>query len=274
MSQIQSRRPLDRHKQELVGIVKAAHQTLSVARRTRAGELQRRTAEARKRIQTEAERQVDEAEARIRIELESEVAEHESALDESLIAAYDGGVPIRRIALDGFGNRYDGAVHALLRDLRADGRLGSRTGYQRNTLEDGGLEPETAFPSPIDVESILEGTRRIAEPSFTILEGGLLLVEGDALGNDEMRVPAVRLELDPYDPWFKKIEKNAREGTPFIRANHCTLYEHPATGKIMAHESNETGGVTWDHPVARWAKEHKTETRDGFRQVISDASAE
>src|SRR5690606_35699317 len=125
-----------------------AHKTLALAPKTRVAEIARRTAAekervdanlrngiqrieqeaaaAKLRLQQETQRSVTESVESVRIDVDREVAVHESNLDEALIAAYNDGVPIRRIALEGFGNRYDGGVQQLLTKLRNDGRIGHR----------------------------------------------------------------------------------------------------------------------------------------------------
>ncbi len=260
--------PLDQHQQELVNIVKAAHQNLAIARRTRLSEAHRRIAENRKRLEIDLERQAEADEIRIKLELEGEVAVHESALDEALIAAYESGVPIRRIALEGFGNRYDGGVHQLLRELRVDGRIGNRVGYQRNTTHELDAPTEVIFPQPIDVHAIIAESTTVAGPVFTAMAEPVVLVPANDFGEDGINAVGVMLELDSRDPWFDRIAKNARKGTPFLRATTCTLYKHPFSGELTVLESKETGDVTWDHPVARWVKEHPEEALNGFEDAL------
>ena len=255
-------KPLDLHQQELVNIVKAAHRTLAVARKTRTTELARRIAEAKLASERRLEREL----VLIKMDLDAEVVAHETNLDEALIAAYSEGVPIRRIAFDGFGNRYDGGVQQLLVKLRADGRLGNREGWQRNTDED--VEPTVIFPEPVDLSGILAESTTIAEPTFLRLPSPITLVEADAAGEDGVYAEAVLLTLDSRDPWFKRIEKNARPGTPFLHATTVTLYLHPATGELQTFESRETGETFWDHPVARWVKDHPEEALAGFRVAL------
>lgn len=263
---------VDHHQQELVNIVKAAHQNLSIARKTAAAELNRRRDAEELRIKNETAQALEAAMVRIKMELDGEVAIHASALDETLIAAYEAGVPIRRIALDGFGNRYDGGVHQMLRELRNDGRLGNREGYQRNSGE--GDDVVITFPKPIDVNQILSEASTVADKSFTKLPKPLVLVEADAQRNlDQVAVDAVTLTMDSRDPFFAQIAKNARKGTPFRHATTATLYLHPATGELVTHESKETGETTWDHPVARWVKTFPGEALDGFKSA-AEASAE
>lgn len=259
--------PLDQHQQELVNITKTAHQTLALARQTRTSEYARRVALETARIKLDVERQIEEARAQIAMDLDAEVAVHESNLDEALIACYEAGIPNRRIAIDGFGNRYDGGVNALLTKLRTDGRIGNRIGYQRNTTDELDTETETLFPVPIDVEAILSTATSIGEPTYTLLPVPLELVPGD----HEFDVPQVRLDMDPRDPWFKRIAKNAREGTPFRNATFCTLYLHPTTGELLCFESKEKGSVVWDHPVARYAKEHAEEVRNAVIAALESA---
>src|SRR5690606_11990163 len=122
-----------------------------------------------RRLQLEHERNMAEAEERIRIDLDAEVAQHASALDDALITCYNSGIPIRQIALSGFGNRYDGGVHQLLRELRADGRIGNREGYQRNTADPVEVTAEVKFPEPLDLETALNAVVTISDPTFTLL---------------------------------------------------------------------------------------------------------
>jgi hypothetical protein len=263
---------MDHQQQELLNIIKAAHQNLAVARKVRESELRRRVSDEKRRIESEAQRDVEASAIRIREQLEYEVALHESALDESLIAAYNQGVPVRRIALDGFGNRYDGAVHAMLRSLRADNRVGNREGYQRNT-EDRDLGVVTVeFPKPIDVEEILAEVTPMAGPRFVAASDMLVLVEAGPDGTGEVSVPAVILTLDARDSWFARIAKNGRPGTPYKHATHCTLYRHPFTRELLSHESKETGAMTWDHPVARWVIDNPTEAAEGFDSAVNVVS--
>jgi hypothetical protein len=257
--------PLDLHQQELINIIKVAHQTLAIARKTRTRELARRVAEAKLQM----EREFEQAQIRIKEELDAELVAHETNLDNALIAAYDNGVPIRRMALDGFGNRYDGGVQQLLVKLRDDGRLGNRTDWQRNAGER--IQPEVVFPEPVNVDEILAEAATIKEPTFTALDEPLVLVEPDKRGKNGVTAPAVRLEFDYRDPWFKQIARNARPGTQYKNATFCTLYRHPASGVLTVHESRETGAITWDHPVARWVKDHPTEALDGYRTALQSA---
>ena len=255
----QAPQPLDGHQQELINLVKAAHQNLNLARKTKVSETGRRLAEAKLQL----ERDLERTEIRIRDTLDREVATHASALDEAVIAAYEAGIPVRRIALDGYGNRVDGAVHETLRALRADGRVGHRVGYQRNTTPELDTRAETTFPVPINVHEIITESTSIAGPKFENT-GSLVLVEPDRDGKDGVIVPRVTLTLDSRDPWFRSIENNARVGTPFRHATSVTLYLHPATGDLVTHESREDGEVIWDHPVARWVKVHPDEARAGY----------
>lgn len=261
----QKPQPLDLHQQELINIVKSAHHNLAVARKVRLTELARRNAAEKLRIEQEVAAALEASLIRTKQALDEEITAHEVALDDSLIAAYDSGIPVRRIALDGFGNRYEGGVHQLLIKLRADGRLGNRTGYQGRQEDDF---VEVAFPKPINITEILNEATTLAAPTYTALPEPLVLVHPDENGNDGISVPAVRLEMDARDPWFKQIAKNAREGTPFKNATYCTLYLHPATGELTAVESKEKGAVTWDHPVARRIKAFPDETLAGFNAAL------
>lgn len=249
-----SRKPtiLSPSQQELLRIVRAAHDNLIVARQVRLSEITRRLAEAR----IEFERELANAEARIRREIDHEIAAHESAEDEAVIAAYEAGIPVRRIALDGFGNRLDGAVHAKLRDLRHEGRVG-------NVSKDG--ENVSTFPQPIDVSGLLLESNQIKEPTFRALPTPLELVEPSSPdAADGVYVDAVLLTMDDRDAYFARIAKNMRKGTPFAKATAATLYLHPHSGALTVLESKEKGDILWDHPVARWVKDHPAEARAGF----------
>lgn len=252
-----NQKPLDIHQQELVNLIRAAHQTLALARKTRSTELARRLAEGKLQI----EREWENRQAAIKMDLDAEVAVHESNLDEAMIGAYNNGVPIRRIALDGFGNRYDGGVQQLFTRLRSDGRVGSRDGFQRNSKESA---PTASFPKPINVEGILNESTTIDGPAFLHLPEPITLVEADPDGQNGVYAEAVTLTMDPRDPYFARIQKNARVGTPYLHATEATLYLHPATGELVTQESRETGDLIWDHPVARWVKDHPEEAREGF----------
>jgi hypothetical protein len=260
-----SPKPLDSQQQSLINIIKSAHTNLAVARKTKVSETDRRIAESRIRF----ERAQEQAEARIRVEMDAEVAAHGAALDDALIVAYNHGVPMRRIALDGFGSRYDGAVNALIRELRKDGRVGNRVGYQRNTTEELDTAATTAFPSVININGILAEATTVNHAAFYKADELLELVAPDQNGNDGISVEAVYFEMDARDSWFKEIEKDARVGTQHKHATSCTLYLHPATGELTALESRELGDTIWDHPVARWVKQHPAEARAGFDSALA-----
>jgi len=259
-----SPQPLDYDQQRLITIIKTTHTNLAVARKVRVAEIERRTAAAKRAIQSEYEGRIEAAAEAIKLDVDAEIAHHESSLDEALIAAYNAGIPIRRMALDGFGNRFDGAVHQMLRDLRTDGRIGNRVGYQRNTTDALDGETVVEFPKALDVEEMLSEVVTVREPIFTREARKLVLVEADPDGNSEVSVDSVLLEMDPRDPYLKSILSNARPGTPYMRATTATLYLHPATGALTVFESKEEGDVLWDHPVARWVKDHPEEAREGF----------
>src|SRR5690606_6582441 len=123
-------------------------------------------------------------------------------------------------------------------------------GYQRNTADPVEVTAEVKFPEPLDLETALNAVVTISDPTFTLLDEKLELVPADVNGEGGIAVEAVRLELDAHDPWFAKIAKNARPGTPYLRARHCTLYLHPASGELRVYESDEPGDTLWDHPVA------------------------
>lgn len=247
----QSPAPLNAEQQRLVNLVKVTHNTLLLARRTKAQERQRRELVIRETFQA----QIDAAIAQVAIDLDAEIAAHEARQDEAIIAAYNNDVPIRRIAMDGFGNRLDGAVHQILRDLRNDGRVGNRIGYQGNTALDAGV----AFPETVDTESVLHESLEVQEPFFTVTTDHEMIP-----GEPQYNVPAVMLTMDPRDPYFSLIAKNARPGTPYLHAKTATLYKHPATNDLVVVESREEGDVYWDHPVARWVKDHPDEALAGF----------
>lgn len=284
-------KPLDIHQQELINIVKLAHENLALARKTRAAELERRIGEGVLQIELSTTRAIqainDDAETtirtlkqraitstekqthRFRMEMDASLAAHESALDEALIAAYNGSVPVRRIALDGFGNRYDGGVQQLLAKLRADNRIGTRVGHQRNTSEPADVTV-VEFPKPLDMDAILEERTALEAPKFTRTKP-IELVAPDENGIDGVVADAVRLDFDSRDPWFLSIRANARPGTEHLRATFCTLYLHPFSGELVAFESQELGVTLWDHPVARWAKEHPDEALAGFSAALDSA---
>lgn len=251
--------PLTLHQQELINVVKAAHDTLMVARRTKQAEINRRIQEAK----IKAARDWDETEQRIRMELDREIVAHEEVEDMALIAAFNDGIPINRIAIDGFGNRLPGAVHAKLRSLRSNDMIGSPKDYQ---LRDPDEERIVEFPKPVDVSGILADSMEISEPTFTLLPMRLELVPGEP----EWDVLQVRLDIDPRYPYLKEIAKNARPGTPYRYATYCTLYKHPGTGDLMVMESNETGDFYWDHPVARWVKDHPEQAQIGFNNATTE----
>jgi hypothetical protein len=258
--------PLSVEQQRLINIVKTAHQTLSVARKTKERELARRLAEAK----IESDRQLELELETIKLDLDAEMQKHASNLDEAVIAAYENDVPIRRIALDGFGNRYDGAAQQMIVKLRADGRVGSSMNYQRNTTSelDAAERATVEFPKPVDVDGLINHATTVHAPVFSVQPLPLVLAEADANGDNAITVPGVQLDMDPRDPWFKQIEKNARPGTPYLRSTSATLYLHPHSGELIVHESKETGDVVWDHPVARWVKEHKAEATAGYAAAL------
>lgn len=250
--------PLDSNQQKLVNIVKATHQNLALARKTRVAEIQRRLHE--KRI--EINRLLDNAEHQVTMDINHEIAVHEAALDEALIAAYNAGIPVTRIALDGFGNRYPGTTTQLLNKLRAEGLIGSRDDYQRKGVSD----PITvAFPEPIDASAVISEATTIANATYSALPDLLRLVPD----TDEFDVPAVLLTMDARDPYFKSISDNARPGTPYRYATTATLYLRPHDGSIAAFESDEKGTTFWDHPVARWVKDHPETARAGYDAALS-----
>lgn len=260
--------PLTLEQQRLINIVKTAHQTLAVARKTRDRELARRLTEAR----VESERQLEQELETIRLDLDAELQKHASNLDEAVIAAYTNDVPIRRIALDGFGNRYDGQAQQMLVKLRADGRVGSSVGYQRNTTDEleAAQRATVAFPEVVNVDELINHATTIHAPVFSVQPLPLVLAEATTT-EPAFTVPSVQLDMDPRDPWFQSIQKNARPNTPYLRSTSATLYQHPHSGDLIVHESKETGDVIWDHPVARWVKEHKAEALEGFTAAIATA---
>lgn len=256
---------LDQAQADVIAVVRAAHQTLILARQTRSAELARRIAMAKQSAKHEYERQIEAIEIGEKLRIDAEIAQHASAQDDALIAAWNANIPVRRIAIDGFGNQYDGAVSQLLNALRDEGRIGSKTGYQRNTTPADEIMPEIAFPEPIDVEAVLEERTTIHAPLFSAKEDGLWLVHESEPGKgDGINVDAVTVTMDPRDPWFNEIAKNMRPNSPFAKATTATLYLQPSDGKLAVYESKETGDTYWDHPVARWVKDHSVEAMAGF----------
>lgn len=260
-----TQQPLDPHQQELVNAVTAAHRTLALARKMKSVELTRRLAESK----IELQRQADEAAFQIRMDLEAEISAHASNQDEAIIAAYNSGVPIRRIAVDGFGNQYDGTVTQLIVKLRADGRIGSRENYQHDS---DGDRTTVSFPEEVDVQSIIEGAA-LVEPTFTLNDEELVVSEG--IDGDErfprITVPAVTLTMDRSDPYFKSIAKNEiATGSKFRDATTVTLYKD-FVGNLITHESREPNRYYWEHPVARWVKDHPDAALEGFNAAINAA---
>lgn len=255
--------PLTSDQQELIDLLRLAHQNLAIARKTKNAEALRRKAA----LTAEAERALQSALLKVEYDLDIEITRHEQALDDALVASYNAHIPVRRIAVDGFGNRYDGAVHQLLTKLRADGRVGSRDKWQG---EDAPMD--TVFPEPVDMKEMLKLPLTVQEPQFTS-NGYYELVPESAPGaGDGMSVDAVLLTMDSRDSWFKSIAGNARAGTPWRNSTTATLYLHPHSGELTVVESAEEGETIWDHPVARWVKEHRQEALDGFLSVQRAAS--
>ena len=247
-------KPLDTHQQRLVNIIVQAHKNLALARKAKVSETERRIDEARIRHA----RLLEQAELAVRYDVEKEIEQHAAALEESVIAAYEAEVPIRRIALDGFGNRHDGAVHAMLRELRKDGRVGNR----------GSETTAVSFPPAIDFNEAINAVNEIQEPKFELMADPLVLVPATN-PEDEVTVQAVKLTMDARDPFFREIAADARPNTPFKDAVTCTLYLHPFSGELTTHESKETGEMIWDHPIARWVKKNRDEALSGFKSAIS-----
>lgn len=248
------------HQTDLVNIIRVAHANLAVARRTRSAELDRRLTELKVRLA----RQLDEDSENIRLALDRELVAHEAALDEALIVAYNEGVPIRRVALDGFGNRYDGTATALFAKLRSDGRLGSREGFQRDS---SGERTTVSFPKAVDVDALLNAASSIAAPSFTN-NGPFTVVEPDRNGNNGIVVPSVLIHMDSRDPYFTLIAPRMRPDSPHKGATTATLYLN-FQGDLITHESREASEQYWDHPVARWVKEHPEAARAGFDAALA-----
>lgn len=263
---------LDSHQQETLALVKAAHITLISARKIRTSEVARRVADLRFPIQQEIaklQRELELAEATASAEVDFEIAEHEAAEDEALIAAYNAGVPIRRIALEGFGNRHDNPVYLRLRALRAEGRVGNVTNRQGEGEE---RESGAEFPKAINVKDLVAKSNEVQKPEYTALPDLLtLLPESEPGAGDGVSVPTVLLRMDSRDPYFVTIAENMRPGSPHRDATTATLYKHPGTGKIVAHESPEAGELLWDHPVARYVLDHPNEVRAGFDAALRSA---
>jgi hypothetical protein len=254
--------PLDLNQQEIINAVAVTHRTLALARKTVTAEFQRRIAAEKLRLAADYQRSLEGMEARLREDMDREMLQHELAEDEALVAAYESGIPVIRIAQDGFGNRTEGGVQTHLMRLRADGRIGTRGGYQ-------GKLPETVvdFPKPVDVGAVLNHALTIQPPRFKRMAEPLVLVEASAQ-SDAITVEAVVITMDGRDPYFKSIADRARPGTQYKTATTATLYLHPATGELIAKESREMGETMWDHPVARWVKEHKAEAHTRFLSAL------
>lgn len=260
---------LTEHQEKLLSTVKAAHANLEVARRTKDRETARRIAEAK----IQAQREWDRVEELIRIDVAASVNLHATALDEALIAAYNAGVPVRNIARDGFGNRHDSNVHVMLRKLREDARVGNVVGYQGR--EDESDERSIVFPDPINVEAILLEANEIQDPEITLLDEPFTLVEESAPGaGDNVEVRAAVIKLDARDPYFSMIRGNHRKGSPYMNATKATIYVHPGSGKLVAHESAEEGDMIWDHPVARFVKDHNDQVREEFDRLVAEADGD
>lgn len=259
---------LSQAQQDLINVVKATHQTLAVARKTRSQELSRRLAAEKLRIRQEAEAALEAAEVTVKMQIDVEIANHASAQDEALIAAYNAGVSIRKIALDGFGNQYDGTVHQLLAKLRDDGRVGSREGYK--AADNDEIMPAPIFPTPVDVEAVLTETTTVREPVFTRKPEPLVLVPAGRNGEAPVLYDdAVIITLDPRDPWYTQVAPKMRPGSSHGKATTATLYLRPFDGALAAHESAETSDQYIDHPVARWVKDHPEQALAGFNAALA-----
>lgn len=259
-----TQKPLDAYQRELVNLVKAAHTTVDVARRTSSTELSRRIRENRIRI----EREHDESETQIKIDMDAEMVLHQSNLDEALIAAYEANVPIRQIALDGFGNQYTGGAQQRISKLRDDGRIGSKTGYQRNT---GDSEPASSYPKPVDVASILAEATTMQAPTFKLMEQELVVIAATPTEEAITVSSYARLTMDERDPWFRSILGDAAPGAT-LGATTATLFWNPYNATEMrVLGSTEKIGKKWHDPVAYWVALHPVEAFIGFKSAFATA---
>jgi hypothetical protein len=257
-------KPLDSHQRELVNLIKAAHRNLGLARDTRKAEEARRLHEAK----LQAARDWEKIAFGIRDDLDRELTEHASALDEALIAAYEAGVPVRAIALQGFGNQFDGGVQGKLRDLRQDGRLGMRHGHQRNKQD--AVESHVAFPTPIDVEAVLEEATTVALPTFEPI-GRYVLFEATAKEAEVAVDQAVLVTMDSRDPFFRDIEEQASFSADRGSLS-VVLYDNPfKPGELRAPGLNLDPKERWMNRVAYWVALHPVEAREQFDAAVSSA---
>lgn len=247
-----SQKPLDPQQNQLVGLIRVAHTNLQVAHRSRSSELARRLRENKLRI----ERDLEQTEAAIKINIDYEMAQHQSSLDETIIAAFNAGVPIRRIALDGFGNQYDGQANARLVKLRDEGRVGTKINYQRGSTPN--LE-EVVFPQPVVFEQLLSEATVVAEPAFKYL--------GPTEAADGTMVGAVTLTIDGRDPWLKTVQDRKAYGA--THSLSVVLFINPYRDNLMAFDASLDPELRWDNAAAYWVATHAETARASFDAIIA-----
>lgn len=258
--------PLTEDQEKILATLKAANQSHQLARRTKTNEIARRISEAK----IEMQRKLEETEELIRINIANEIAQHASNADEALIAAYNAGITVRVIARDGFGNRHDTNVHALLRKLREDSRVGNVVGFQERS--DGTTDRQIVYPEPVNMDQIILEATQIADPEVILHEEPFELLPPSSPGaNDGVTVQAATIKLDHRDNYLASIRGNARKGSPYTAATTATIYIHPGSGQLVAHESREEGDLIWDHPIARFVKDHNDEVREEFDRQVEEA---
>ena len=248
--------PLTLEQQRLVNLVRVAHDNLILARRLKVQERTRRVAIARADFERVC--------AQIELDIENEIVQHEVAEDAAIIAAYNNGVPVLRIGTDGFGNRLPGAAQRKVAELREAGLLGNKVDYQAG-------QERVEFPKAVDVEATLTEALTVEPPKFEANDLPLVLLPATDT-EPGVSVPSVKITMDPRDPWFKQIEQNARPGTEYRHATTATIYLAPHDGSLVTYESKEAGDTYWDHPVARWVKDHPTEALEGYETAIFAAA--
>lgn len=249
---------LDIHQQELVNVVKAAHSTLAVARQTKSTEQARRIAELKLRL----DREFEEESEKIRHDLDFALTQHEVNLDEALIAAYNNGIPIAVISAEGFGNRYAGTTQQLLNKLREDGRVGSSERGRR------GETRKVAFPEPVDVDSVLKESLTPTERTWEALDERLEIAPAFE-DRPAILVDSVRLTFDSRDPWFRSIPLPPHpDNVKYLHANTLVVFRNPGTGQIVSKDHREVSALFYEHPIARWVKDHQDEASAAFDAAL------
>lgn len=246
--------PLDAHQTELLNLVKVSHANLLLARQVRAAEAGRR----RKVAKIEVERILESKLAQIDVDLENEMAAHASAEDEALIAAFEAGIPQRRIALDGFGNQYDGAVVQKLVKLREDGRIGNKIGYQRNNRapEDSA---QVVFPEPFDIDTELAEAQQIPDIDFQYA--------GIYEAADGSEVDSVNVIIDKRDPWIRAAHQFKAFGATDSLV--VTIFLNPYRDELVAVDETLDPDKKWNNVAAYWVAKHPTEARTAYNAAIA-----